>query len=208
MTELEVCVLREGALKNKPGVRGVFAPATITLIKEEFNTLVDLGGPYDSPEDLKTWVSNHGLKLENIDYIVITHNHPDHTELKRAIIPKSGLGIPIFASDSRYQINASWKNSRHMYDGPIDDGESLYDGVTIIKTPGHENSMDQSVLIETEGGLVAIVGDLFLNEDEFRNPDKFLWPPDNKELALKSRKRIIEMNPYKIIPGHGPEFTV
>jgi len=193
----EVYVLRPGELLPRQG--SVYAPASVSLIKNiDEDILVDLGGLWDSFDDLNQWLKKYDSDIDNISMAVMTHNHPDHTELK-------GHFRLVYGSDSVYG-----KDDPHLYSPPIHVIKEIADGVTIIKTPGHESSQDQSVLADTDDGAVIIVGDLFLNEKEYRNPSDFSqWPPDNEAAAYQSRMKIIKgVKPKRVIPGHGPEFVV
>ncbi|MBW6461931.1 MAG: hypothetical protein K0B07_02700 [DPANN group archaeon] len=51
--------------------------------------------------------------------------------------------------------------------------------IKIIQTPGPETSHDQSVLVNTLDGIVAIVGDLMLNKLEFKNIADFIQGHQN-----------------------------
>ncbi len=200
MKNAEVKVLRAGDYQERDGT--VYAPATISLIMAgSDNIVVDTGGIHDSGGSIKNWIEEEGLILGDITATVITHNHPDHTgNIRYFDVNPSSV---IYGSDSTYS-----RFKPHLYNSSIHHNEELAAGVRIYKTPGHENSFDQSVLVDTDDGLVAIVGDLFLNEYEFRNPTKFLWPPNDEELALESRKNLMDLKPRKVVPGHGQPFYV
>lgn len=205
----------QGRLQDA-GCGKIYAPATITLItctennlnafKKPQHILVDAGGLHDTPEDLNRWLEPFGINALDIRRVVITHNHSDHTgllsELKNATI---------FAPDSTYNsAKPPITDLGHIYSAALEDAAYLNSpDVAVIKTGGHGSSVDQSVLAETDEGRVLIAGDLYLNEEEFRNPHKFLWPPDNNKIIDDSRRRVIEeIKPRKIIPGHGAPFYV
>ena len=80
--------------------------------------------------------------------------------------------------------------------------EQFTEDIKIIKTPGH-NYTSISLLVKTEKGVVAIVGDVFWKED-FPKDDIYA---DDKEKLEQSRKKVLELADY-IIPGHGDIFKV
>jgi len=80
--------------------------------------------------------------------------------------------------------------------------EQFSSNLKIIKTPGH--SYDSlSLLVETELGKIAVVGDVFWKEDE---PKQDPYASDKKELK-KSREKILALSDY-VVPGHGFMFKV
>ena len=200
----EVYVLREGNLIID-GFDSVTAPASVTLVVYEDNNdtnylLVDAGSIWDTPEDLDNWLSDspYDITHQDIYAAIITHNHPDHTGLIRYL--GGDTGATIYGSDSTFH-----NRKPHIF--YIDESFSAKD-ITIIQTPGHETSHDQSVLVNTPKGIVAIVGDLMLNEKEFTDIADFSqWPPEHNTYASDSRSTIKTLEDlYKVIPGHGPAF--
>src|SRR3989344_7455313 len=51
--------------------------STVVLIKGKKNIIVDTGNLGFEKEILES-LEEHGLKAEDIDYILLTHNHNDH----------------------------------------------------------------------------------------------------------------------------------
>ncbi|NOQ37853.1 MBL fold metallo-hydrolase [archaeon] len=202
----EVYVLREGDLQVREDDT-IFAPATVTLVKynaldsdEDRYLLVDAGGLEDTVEDLDRWLNPYKITHEDIYEVILTHNHPDHTGLVRFIGGEDGAMI--------YGPDSTYNNRNAIYSERKPEGQFGVD-VYLLDTPGHESSNDRSVFVGTENGRVAIVGDLMLNEAEFRNIKDFSqWPPENKIATRLSRLHIHSELPdiYEIVPGHGPSF--
>ncbi|MCK5452051.1 MAG: MBL fold metallo-hydrolase [Candidatus Aenigmarchaeota archaeon] len=201
----EVYILREGDLQFREDDT-IFAPATVTLVKykpldsdEDRYLLVDAGGLDDTVEDLDNWLPD-GITHEDIYDVILTHNHPDHTGLVRFIGGEDGAMI--YGPDSTYH------NRDAIYSERSPEGQFGID-VYLLDTPGHESSKDRSVLVGTDNGRVAIVGDLMLNKEEFINMKDFSqWLPENERGAYFSRLHIHSELPdiYEIVPGHGPSF--
>ena len=201
----EVYILREGDLQVLEDDT-IYAPATVTLVKykpldsdEDRYLLVDAGGLDDTVEDLDRWLPD-GITHEDIYDVILTHNHPDHTGLVRSIGGEDGATI--------YGPDSTYNNRDAIYSERKPEGQFGVD-VYLLDTPGHESSKDRSVLVGTDNGRVAIVGDLMLNKEEFINMKDFSqWPPENERGAYFSRLHIHSELPdiYEIVPGHGPSF--
>ena len=80
--------------------------------------------------------------------------------------------------------------------------EQFTEDIKIIKTPGH--SYDAlSLLVKTDQGIVAIVGDVFWKENS-PEQDPYATNPEQLE---QSRQQVLNIADY-IIPGHGPMYKV
>lgn len=190
---VKVKVLIEGYDKKSSGCVWHASPTTTLIEDKRLNIIVD---PGNDRKILLKRLKKEGLKFEDINYVLITHWHVDHF-LLAGIFPKA----------------------------KVLDGELIYDGefakkhkgvipgteLKIISTPGHDSS-DCSLIVPSEKGLVAVVGDLFwwslkqkqeISKKSLLNlEDKYV--KDQKSL-LKSRKKILEIADW-IIPGHGKMF--
>lgn len=144
------------------------------------------------------------LGIKTIDYLLITHYHPDHMRIAQDILDNMGTKLivmdvqkdyihwsdKIFAKDNRINftpINTepviiSCKESRKFLQNLGIDGE-------ILHTPGHS---DDSVSLVLDDG-VAFVGDLYnLNSAAALNDEKV----DN------SWKNLLSHNISKVCYGH------
>lgn len=83
----------------------------------------------------------------------------------------------------------------------------LEKGVYAVKTPGHTPG-SISVLVETEGERVAIVGDTAMTGDEYVNRTLSHWyTPEQVRGINKSLDRITDWSPTLVIPGHDRPFS-
>jgi glyoxylase-like metal-dependent hydrolase (beta-lactamase superfamily II) len=105
-------------------------PTHLYLIEDDALILVDTGMPTDSakdmfyywrnqgiPEDVEALADDHseqelmsalkltGHDIRDIDYIVLTHGHPDHYLLGRKLIEMSGAKVAVHVSDSDQVAN-------------------------------------------------------------------------------------------------------
>lgn len=188
-----VKVLVQGYDKKSSGYSWQAIP-TVTLVQDKgLNIIVD---PGNNRELLLKELKKERLELGDIDYVLITHWHVDHF-LLAGIFPEAKVldGELIYVGDTAKKHKA------------VIPGTNL----KIISTPGHDSS-DCSLLVPSEKGLVAIVGDVFwwsvgqkqeIDKESLLNlEDKYI--KDQKAL-LKSRKKILEIADW-IIPGHGKMF--
>jgi len=140
-----------------------------------------------------------GLTTDNIDYVFLSHRHPDHILL---------AGIFEKAKHVTFDANL-------MYDNDIlleFDQNILGDDIEIISTPGHVLE-HLSLLVDTREGKVAIAGDVIWWLDtekqvfDINQKDHSQAIDMDMKTLINSRKQLIEKADY-IIPGHGKKFKV
>ena len=192
----KIKILVEGYAKEIDGEE--FASSTTTLIQDaDLNIVVDPG------MDRKLLVSalkKENLSLNQIDYVILTHTHLDHSLL---------AGI---FENAKILDN----NDIYFFDGKIGEHEGKVPNteIQIIKTPGHYQ-FHCSVFVNTEDlGRIIIAGDVFWwadNESQKTDKQSLLEHKDPyvKDIGAldESRKKILELADY-IIPGHGKMFKV
>lgn len=144
------------------------------------------------------------LNIKNIDYLLITHYHPDHMGIAQDIIENMNVKLlvmdvqedyihssdKIFEKDKNINfkpintnpIIISCEQSRKFLNDLGIDGE-------IIHTPGHS---DDSISLILDNGI-AIVGDLY----DLNSASAF-----NDKKINDSWKRILSYNISKICYGH------
>ncbi|MDP3957566.1 MAG: MBL fold metallo-hydrolase [bacterium] len=144
-------------------------------------------------------LQKENVTTDDIDYVFLSHCHPDHTML-----------AGIFERAKYITFDAGC-----MYDGdhlfPFEKHEMGKD-TEIIETPGHV-SEHISLLVNTPEGKVAIAGDViwWLDSEEqifdIHQIDHSQTKGIDMELLVESRKKLLAMADY-IIPGHGKMFQV
>ena len=192
----KIKVLIKGYAKEKDGEE--FASSTTTLIQDNnLNVIID---PGMDKEALLGSLAKEGLKTGDINFVIVTHTHLDHSLL-----------AGIFE-------NAKILDNSDIYsfDGKIGghEGRVPNTDIEIIKTPGHDQ-FHCSVLVKTEDlGKVIIAGDVFWWTDEEKQKTdkqsllKHEDPYVKDEKALKeSRERILNLADW-VIPGHAGMFKV
>jgi len=192
----EIKILVEGYVRKFQG--SIFASSTAVLIRNErTNIVVDPG--MDRNLLLKA-LRNERISVGDVDYVVLTHYHLDHSLL-------AGIfnNAKILDNDEIY----SWNGKIEKHKGKIPGTH-----IKIINTPGHD-FFHCSILVDTvKFGMVAIVGDVFWwRDDEEQKTDKESlmkhadpFVKDKNELR-KSREKILKIADC-VIPGHGKMFVV
>src|SRR4030042_5595790 len=180
-----VKVLIEGYAKQVEN--GWIASSTVTLLQSNnLNIIVD---PGCNRQRLIDELAKEGLKPTDIDFVLLTHFHTDHTLL-------TGMFE-----------NAKVLNEEEIYDGDkqIDhNGKIPGTDLKIIPTPGHSED-GVSLIVPTDEGTYAVIGDVFWWKDnekqvlDINRPDPYI---DDMTEIIQSRKKVIKLADF-IIPGHG-----
>jgi len=188
----EVKVLIEGYAKETKD--GWTSNSTVTLVKSNGkNIIVD---PGFNRSKLLNSLKKENLETKDIDYVFLTHDHPDHVLL-------AGLFENAKVIDELYVY----------YDGTIAKHGGVIPGtdLKVIRTPGH---MEEhcSLVVPTQQGTYVVAGDVFWwleNEKQEVNINKPDNDPEHMNLQklVASRKKVLEIADY-IIPGHGKMFKV
>lgn len=190
----KIKVLVTGYVKEKN--KKEYASSSAVLIQyNNKNIIVD---PGMDKKKLLDALKKEKLSTKDINYIILTHTHIDHSLL-----------AGIFENAKIYD-----NESIFSYDGKIENHHGKIEDIKIINTPGHDQ-FHCSVLVNTkEYKKVIIAGDVFWWEDnaiQYTDKKSLLDLKDpyvkNKKQLRESRKYILE-NANWIIPGHGKMFEV
>ncbi len=173
------------------------ASSTCCLVEASGKKIIT--DPGCNRELLEAALQTEQLTARNIDFVFLSHGHPDHI-LLAALFP-----------EARY---ITYDNNL-VYDGDVMTPFSenlLGPGIRIINTPGHVPE-HLSLLVETPKETIAVAGDVFWWKDnEPRDVD--VHRPDSARPVgmdhcklLESRKKLLRLADV-IIPGHGEMFRV
>ncbi|XP_038207969.1 metallo-beta-lactamase domain-containing protein 1 isoform X4 [Zerene cesonia] len=140
----EVVVLHDGySFVNNDGE--MIANCSCTLIKGPHNIIIDTMTPWDS-EVILTALKEHQITPDDINFVVSTHGHSDHTGNNNLFLKATHIvGFSISFKD-KYYIHPFEKGEEYV----------INDFVKIIPTPGHTLS-DVTVLVKSEEENIAIV---------------------------------------------------
>jgi len=181
---------------------GMVAFPNTLLVRAERDYLVDpglimQGGPVFGA------LAELGVEPREVKDVILTHLHFDHAEGLVAW-PQRRAYVHRLETEAPYvQIVAGMLE---MVELEVLDGEEgeFEAGVRWLRTPGHSDGLI-SLCVDTDEGLVVIasdcVGPLPEYFDEMDLPEDF--GPERDEL-LTQWKRIRELDPAVVIPGHNP----
>ena len=150
------------------------------ILGEEPSIVIDPG------PDIASHLDEVARAAGRVAVVLVTHDHEDHAP-----------GAPAFAERVRAPLHAfRLPGAEHLRDGQrfVASG-----GVEVVAayTPGH-SSDHVAFFVPSEGGLFT--GDAVVGRGT-----SFIDPPDGDlEPYLRSLRRMHELNPRVIYPGHGP----
>jgi glyoxylase-like metal-dependent hydrolase (beta-lactamase superfamily II) len=128
-----------------------------------------------------------GVRPEDVTDVVISHHHPDHT-----------WHVGLFPEARLHDVGAVYR--RDQWDDQPAEGRAVSPSVTLVETPGH-TPQDISTLVTTDDGLV-VCAHLWWHAD---GPAQDPRATDLDALRA-GRRRILELDPVTVVPGHGPAF--
>ena len=188
MNQLDVLAI--GYLIRDDNGKILQAHSTSTLIRADDRLIVVDTSSKEMRPALKIAFKQIGVFAKDVDTVVLTHNHNDHT-----------ANCDMFPN-AKVLIHSGEDNPRRGAE--IVEGDmSLAKGIELRHTPGHSwDSM--SVFVEGVDRKYVIAGDAIPLEDNFR---KNVPPALHvcKDLAMKSLKTIADYADV-IVPGHGGPF--
>jgi N-acyl homoserine lactone hydrolase len=155
-------------------VEGERWPGYIHVVEHpQGRVLVDTGLIDSTPELDEEWSPRFDPDAIPRDVICVinTHLHFDHCGGNRLF-----AGMPIYvqrvereaARAEDYTI-PEWVDFDGVTYVELDGEQELLPGLRVVPTPGHTPG-HQSVLVETDGGLVVVAGDVAYTWDEFDAP--------------------------------------
>lgn len=154
----------------------------------------------DAPEASDAFVDRVAEALETeqagaaLSQVLVTHFHRDHMEGVEALArrwPEVTIAKVPHPADAKHQV--TWT--------PLKDGELVAAGdgtLWVLHTPGH--APDHVALLDMRSSIL-FCGDLLVNGGTVA-----ISPASGGDLALylRSLRRLLEDQPRRIYPGHGP----
>jgi len=195
LTAVELRVLKEGTVLRDDGGAILDASSSVVLVLAEGRTIVvDTGMPRDADALLRA-LAAQGLRPADVDTVLNTHNHLDHTGCNHVFGRAEVLLHPLEGVPRRGAGRV-----RHLTGEEV-----LAPGAAVIDTPGHTRG-HVSLLVEARGGPWVVAGDAVPVRDNLR-----LWVPPginyDPYVALHSMERIAA-RARMVVPGHGAPFSV
>ena len=181
---------------------GMVAMPNTVLVRGERDYLVDPGLIMQGAP-LFSALGELGVDANEIRDVILTHLHFDHAE-GMAAWPQRRTFVHRIETEAPYaQIVAGQLEMANLEVVDGEEGE-IEPGVRWLLTPGHSDGLI-TILVDTDDGLVAIASDCVGPLPEYFErmdlPEDF--GPEREEL-LRQWRRIRDLDPATVIPGHNP----
>jgi N-acyl homoserine lactone hydrolase len=193
---------RYKALQQGGRTAGMVAFPNTLLIRGERDYLVDPGLIMQGAPVIGA-LGELGVDPNQVKDVILTHLHFDHAE-GLAGWPMRRTWVHRIETEAPYaQIVTGMLELAELQLLEGEEGE-IEHGLHWIRTPGHSDGLI-SLLVDTDDGLVVIasdcVGPLPEYFEQMDLPEDF--GPEREEL-LRQWRRIRELDPAVVIPGHYP----
>ena len=169
--------------------------SNVYLIKAKKITLIDVGM---EPENLLKKLKEE-INLEDLNLIILTHSHPDHTLALPFLLKETRAKVAIHKDEltSKTKLIMGFPIPEIKPDLILNGGEKLNLGdfsLKVIHTPGHTSG---SICLYQDGILFS--GDTIFACGNIGRTD---LGGDNKDL-LSSIKKLNQLEVETVYPGHG-----
>jgi glyoxylase-like metal-dependent hydrolase (beta-lactamase superfamily II) len=201
-----------------PGVwRLKEAPRPLINVYLAEDVLIDAGRRWDKGRIFSE------LEGREISEVALTHVHPDHQGCAKAVCEARGVPLAcheddVDAMEGRRPVAASSKPTAQLFgklwtgpprkvDRVLHEGDEVA-GFRVVHAPGHAPG---EVIFFRDSDRVAICGDVIRNityvslRTRLAEPPKDLTPDPAEN--RRSIRKLAELNPSLILPGHGPAVT-
>jgi glyoxylase-like metal-dependent hydrolase (beta-lactamase superfamily II) len=154
-----------------------------------------------------------GIRIDDIDTVILTHMHPDHSnglidDQGRSCFPEAELVVPeldvkhwhddaqMAAASERHRIRffeGARKQIKPYLNRRRDAVGEVFPGVTAHPLPGHTPG-HTGYMIESNGESLLIWGDIVhVPEVQTRRPEVTVEPDSDPQKAIETRRQIMEM---------------
>jgi hydroxyacylglutathione hydrolase len=165
------------------------------------------------------------LEGRTISLLALTHAHPDHQGVARDVceareVPLACHVDDVDAMEGRRTMQEAatdnpvnelirriWQGPPYRVERPLTEGEEVA-GFRVVHAPGHARG---EVIFFRESDRVAICGDVIRNMSYATGlpgirepPEIFTYDPAENRRSIR---KLAQLNPSLILPGHGPAVT-
>lgn len=181
------------------------------------DVLIDAGRRWDRARIRKQ------IAGKEISMLALTHVHPDHQGCAKAVCEERGIPLAcheadVDAMEGRRDVSATahpiaktfgklWKGPPHEVGRVLREGDEVA-GFRVVHAPGHAPG---EVIFFRDSDRVALCGDVIRNITFVTMRTRLCEPP--KDLTpdpvenRRSIRKLAELNPSLILPGHGGAVT-
>ncbi len=177
-------LLKPGHLERDEAGNVLDARSSVTLILAQSRKIVVDTGTEGEAELIVAGLAGLDLPPEEVDLVINTHDHPDHSgnnDLFTGARILSGKGVD-----------------------RLKEGDRVAPGVWIMETPGH--SLDSISVVCESSRRIVVAGDAIPLMGNYLK-----WVPPrlhaDGDLAMRSMARIVEVADL-VVPGHDWPFLV
>jgi hydroxyacylglutathione hydrolase len=165
------------------------------------------------------------LEGREISMVALTHAHPDHQGVAKDVCEARGVPLACHADDVDAMegrrplqeahrghlvnrvIRGIWEGPPYKVERVLNEGDEVA-GFRVVHAPGHARG---EVIFFRESDRVAICGDVIRNLSyaTYRPmlaepPEIFTYDPTENRHSIR---KLADLNPSLILPGHGPAVT-
>jgi hydroxyacylglutathione hydrolase len=163
------------------------------------------------------------LEGREISEVALTHVHPDHQGCAKAVCEARGVPLAcheddVDAMEGRRPVAASpkptaqlfgklWTGPPHKVDRVLHEGDEVA-GFRVVHAPGHAPG---EVIFFRDSDRVAICGDVIRNITYVSLRTRLAEPPEDltpdPAENRRSIRKLADLSPSLILPGHGPTVS-
>lgn len=183
------------------------------------DVLIDAGRRWDRR---RVFAELEGVE---ISMLALTHAHPDHQGVAKDVCEARGVPLACHADDVEAMegkrtmqeaatgnlvnktIRAIWQGPPYKVDRVLNEGDEVA-GFRVVHAPGHARG---EVIFFRESDRIAICGDVIRNLSYAtylpgikEPPTIFTYDPAENRRSIR---KLADLNPSLILPGHGPAVT-
>jgi hydroxyacylglutathione hydrolase len=165
------------------------------------------------------------IEDRELSMLALTHVHPDHQGVAKDVCEARGIPLACHAEDVEAMegrrpmqeaavnhpvnrvIKRIWEGPPHKVDRVLNEGDEVA-GFRVVHAPGHARG---EVIFFRDSDRVAICGDVIRNMSYASGRPMLAEPPtiftaDPAE-NRRSIRKLADLDPSLILPGHGPAVT-
>jgi glyoxylase-like metal-dependent hydrolase (beta-lactamase superfamily II) len=165
------------------------------------------------------------IEARELSMLALTHVHPDHQGVAKDVCEARGIPLACHADDvdamegrrpiqeaaprNPYNrlIKRIWEGPPYKVDRVLNEGDEVA-GFRIVHAPGHARG---EVIFFRDSDRVAICGDVIRNMSYATGRPMLAEPPEiftyDPAENRRSIRRLADLDPALILPGHGPAVT-